>query len=146
MKSHVRRLILILAVFTTLAMGCSAPLAAEDNPQIGDVAALLAELGPDVSVSEVAQLYGTGDVVVIDVREVDEYAGGHIPGAILMPLGTVPQRSGEIPVDQPVIVVCRTDNRSAQAVQWLRQQGFTNVHRMFGGMVAWEAAGNEIEQ
>jgi rhodanese-related sulfurtransferase len=52
----------------------------------------------------------------------------------------------EIPTDKTVIVTCRTGNRSGQAVDFLRQNGFENVHNMQGGIVAWEQAGYEVSR
>jgi phage shock protein E len=57
----------------------------------------------------------------------------------------VPARLEEIPTDQQVIVTCRTGNRSGQVTDFLRQNGFDNVHNMEGGIVAWEAAGLPVE-
>ncbi|RIK17164.1 MAG: rhodanese-like domain-containing protein, partial [Anaerolineae bacterium] len=81
-----------------------------------------------------------------DVREPDEYAAGHIPGITLIPMGEVAERLSEIPTDKEVIVTCRSGNRSGQIVDFLRSQGFTNVHNMEGGIVAWEEAGYPVEQ
>jgi rhodanese-related sulfurtransferase len=58
----------------------------------------------------------------------------------------VANRLAEIPTDKEVIVTCRSGNRSAQITDFLRQQGFDNVHNMDGGILAWEAAGYDIEQ
>jgi rhodanese-related sulfurtransferase len=83
---------------------------------------------------------------VLDVREPGEYAAGHIPGALLIPLGELPDRLHEVPEEGPVVVVCRSGNRSGQALRFLRQQGFDNVHNMLGGMLAWQRAGYEVEK
>ena len=99
-----------------------------------------------VDAATVAQVKERDDVFVIDVREQWEYDEKHIPGVTLIPLGTVPDRLSEIPTDKTVILTCRSGNRSGQAADFLRQQGFTNVHNMEGGIIAWEAAGFEVEQ
>ncbi|MCB9139141.1 MAG: rhodanese-like domain-containing protein [Caldilineaceae bacterium] len=84
-------------------------------------------------------------VVVLDVREQWEYDEGHIPGVVLIPMNEVPARLSEIPTDGTVIVTCRSGNRSGQVTSFLRDQGYTNVHNMQGGIVAWEAAGLPVE-
>jgi rhodanese-related sulfurtransferase len=79
------------------------------------------------------------DVQIVDVRERDEYVGnlGHIDGARLIPLGELKARASEIDKSRPIIAVCRSGARSAQAVQMLEQQGFTNVANLAGGMIRW---------
>ncbi len=102
-------------------------------------------LDPDVTVQTVADVKDRDDVLVLDVREDWEYNEKHIPGVLWMPMNTVPNRLSEIPKDKEVIVTCRSGNRSGQVVDFLREQGFTNVHNMTGGIVAWESAGLPVE-
>ena len=94
---------------------------------------------PQVEVDELADLQAQG-APLIDVREQDEYETVHVPGAVLMPLGEVMARVGEIPRDQPVYVICATGNRSAKAVQWYRSQGI-DAHNVAGGTKAWVESG-----
>ena len=103
-------------------------------------------LDPSIDVRTAHAAHGSPNVFMLDVREPDEYDAGHIPGITLIPMGEIPGRLSEIPTDMPVIVTCRTGNRSGQVVDFLREQGFTNVHNMDGGIVAWEEAGYEVEQ
>jgi rhodanese-related sulfurtransferase len=81
--------------------------------------------------------------VVLDVREPDEWAAGHVDGALHVPLGTLPLRLDEVPADATVLVVCRSGGRSAQATMWLEQQGREAVN-LHGGMHAWAAAGRPM--
>ena len=78
------------------------------------------------------------DFVLLDVRTQEEYASGHIPGAICIPNETI--GSEEIPElpdkDQLILVYCRSGNRSKQASQKLAEQGYTNVVE-FGGINGW---------
>jgi rhodanese-related sulfurtransferase len=111
------------------------PVAQAEQPQ---------SLPVDLDIAAVEQLRLRDDVVVIDVREDFEFQEDHIPQAVLMPLGTIPNRLDDIPRDKLVIAVCRSGNRSNQATQFLRQQGFDNVHNMTGGMNAWSQAGYEV--
>ncbi len=138
---------LFLALILALA-GCGgqqaeAPAAQEPVAEAAGVEIESLPFNLDVEIVET--LRQRDDVLVLDVREDWEYNGGHIPEAKLVPLGQIPNRLDEIPRDKTVIAVCRSGNRSSQATNFLRQQGFENVHNMAGGMKAWSGAGYEIE-
>ena len=80
------------------------------------------------------------DLFVLDVREPGELeAGGHIIGAENRPWssGVLQTNYADLPTDRPLVVVCRSGGRSAQASRFLDDQGFANVHNMLGGMSAW---------
>jgi len=79
-------------------------------------------------------------LMVIDVREPWEFDQGHIEGARLIPLGTLPNGASSVPKDTPIVLVCRSGNRSGQAYQILKAQGYTNVLNMTGGMLQWAGA------
>ena len=81
---------------------------------------------------------------IIDVREPDEWAGGHIEGAHHIPMNDVPARLGEIDRDRPVVTVCRSGARSGQVAAYLAQAGFT-AHNMDGGMSTWQRQGLPID-
>jgi sulfur dioxygenase len=87
------------------------------------------------------------EVQVLDVREPAEFTGplGHIAGAILIPLGELAARAGELRHDRPIVTVCRAGSRSAQAVSILQQNGFTDVANLTGGMLRWRAGAHPIE-
>jgi rhodanese-related sulfurtransferase len=89
----------------------------------------------------------TAGVQIVDVREPDEYDGslGHIRGATLLPLGELSARSGELAHERPVVTVCRSGARSAQATILLQQAGFGNVANLAGGMLRWRAEGHPVE-
>ena len=76
---------------------------------------------------------------LLDVREPSEFQAGHIKGAVLIPLGTLPQRLNEIPKDKPVVVICRSGHRSVRATAFLMEQGYKNAENLTGGMIAWAA-------
>ena len=80
-------------------------------------------------------------VQIIDVREPSEFNGslGHVPGAILMPLGSVTARASELSKETPIVTVCRSGARSAQATVLLGKAGFTRVANLSGGMLRWRA-------
>ena len=102
-------------------------------------------LADTIDAATLEQIKSQPDVVVFDVREPDEYAEAHIPGVTLIPLGEVPDRVAEIPKDKTVILTCRSGNRSGQAATWLRSQGYSDVHNLQGGILAWQKAGLPTE-
>jgi rhodanese-related sulfurtransferase len=129
--------VILVAAIAVAACG-AAPAAAP--------AAQAQSLPPDIDVATAASLRGRSDVVMLDVRTPEEYAQGHIPGVVPIPLNQVPNRLAEIPKDKTVVVTCHSGNRSSQAAQLLRQRGYDNVHNMLGGIVAWEQAGYPVEK
>jgi glyoxylase-like metal-dependent hydrolase (beta-lactamase superfamily II)/rhodanese-related sulfurtransferase len=84
--------------------------------------------------------------VVVDVREPWEYRQGHVPGALLIPLGQLAMHLGELDVEQPVAVICATGNRSQSASALLGQKGFKTVCNVVGGTTLWMRSGLEIER
>ena len=77
---------------------------------------------PEIEVDELAARLDAG-AVLFDVREPDEYTEAHAPGAVLVPLATVPDAVEQFRLDGPVHVICRSGGRSARAVEFLRAQG-----------------------
>lgn len=88
-----------------------------------------------------------GDVQVVDVREADEFNGslGHVRGARLLPLGSLAARAGELSKERPIVTVCRSGARSAQATVLLARAGFDKVANLAGGMLRWRAQGYRVE-
>ena len=84
------------------------------------------------------RLLDAGKATAVDVREPDEFAVGHIPGAKLLPLGEVLSRAAEVLPDKnaPWLIYCRTGRRSADAVQKLDSLGYTNLYDL-GGILSW---------
>jgi rhodanese-related sulfurtransferase len=97
----------------------------------------------NVSVSDLAREL-PGGAYVLDVREPEEFVEGHVPGARLMPMATVPGRLPEIPRDRPVYVVCAVGGRSFAATRWLIAQG-VDARNVAGGTSEWAAAGLPLE-
>jgi rhodanese-related sulfurtransferase len=96
----------------------------------------------EISVVELAERLDAG-AVVVDVRQPDEYLGGHVPGAVLIPLNDVPERFGELPTDREVLVVCRSGGRSHVASEFLLANGVRAVN-VAGGTLAWIESGREV--
>lgn len=76
-------------------------------------------------------------VVIVDVREADEYASGHIPGAIAIPYGELPSRLTELNPDEELYIVCRSGNRSDMACKLLAEKGFSKQKNVLPGMMGW---------
>jgi sulfur dioxygenase len=87
------------------------------------------------------------DVQVVDVREPAEFNGplGHVRGARLMPLGSLMDKAGELTREKPIVTVCRSGARSAQATVLLGKAGFDKVANLSGGMLRWRAQRYGVE-
>lgn len=90
------------------------------------------------------RLTGKDALFVLDVRQPQEFAGGHIKGAKLIPLHELGKRMKEIPQDKEILVVCRSGSRSSMAARQLAGAGFKVVN-LRGGMTAWTHAGLPIK-
>ena len=88
------------------------------------------------------------DALVLDVREDKEFAAGHIPKAKHIPLGQLSSRLKEIDQfkSKPVLVTCRSGQRSARACGMLKKAGFETVYNQAGGIIAWERANLPVTQ
>jgi rhodanese-related sulfurtransferase len=83
------------------------------------------------------------DVVLVDVREPDEWTAGHAPDAVHIPLGQLVDRVAELPEGADLVMVCHGGGRSSRATAWLNQQGVA-ARNLTGGMVAYAAAGRPL--
>jgi rhodanese-related sulfurtransferase len=97
---------------------------------------------PEVDVDQFDRARTTA-AAVIDVRQPEEYDGGHVPGARLIPLSEVPGRLGEVPTDGEVLVICQTGARSARATDFFRRQGI-DARNVAGGTKAWIESGRPV--
>jgi rhodanese-related sulfurtransferase len=97
--------------------------------------------GPAVPEVSVAQL--PPDAALLDVRESDEWAAGHAPGATHLPMSELTGRMDELPDGDPLYVVCRSGGRSARVVAYLSGQGYPAVN-VEGGMQAWARQGRQV--
>jgi phage shock protein E len=119
--------ILAIAIHLLLALGLAtaAPSAARLPPAIGDKA--LAELLADEA----------SKILLLDVRTAEEYAEGHIPGAVLIPYDELAVNFKEPDKGRPIVVYCRSGRRSAIAADTLKHMGYVNVSD-FGGYTNWK--------
>ena len=98
-----------------------------------------------ISVAELKALKDSGTPYLLDVREVDEFADGRVPGAISIPMALIPLRVSELPRDEPIYVICEAGGRSAQSCMWLEEQGF-DVTNIVGGTGTWRMSGFDVEK
>ena len=92
-----------------------------------------------ITQEEAKDMMDAGDVVVLDVREQSEFDAGHIPGAVLLPVGTIAKDTAAAVIPEPdtvVLVYCRSGNRSKTASRALVKLGYTNIYE-FGGINDW---------
>ncbi|MDQ2682887.1 MAG: rhodanese-like domain-containing protein [Chloroflexota bacterium] len=104
------------------------------------------ETTPEVDVAETARVWEEQSAQLVDVREPREWAEGHMPGAVHIPLGDLIRRASELDKSRPVIAICRSGHRSLAATDALLDLGFSDVASMNGGMIAWAKAGKPIER
>ena len=92
-----------------------------------------------ITQEEAKEMMDTQEVIILDVREQDEYDSGHIPGAVLLPVGTIDETTAAEAIpekDSTVLVYCRSGNRSKTASAALADLGYTNIYE-FGGINTW---------
>jgi molybdopterin/thiamine biosynthesis adenylyltransferase/rhodanese-related sulfurtransferase/molybdopterin converting factor small subunit len=109
--------------------------------QVAEAAAKTAAAGAGAAAltsSELkAELDRGASVVIVDVREPQEYQINRIPGSILLPLGDLPKRYVELDPNATIVTQCKSGMRSAKAQEFLRSKGFTNVRNLTGGILGW---------
>ena len=101
-----------------------------------------------VDVAEAKEMLQDDGVVVIDVREPNEYQAGHVPSATLIPVNSVFARRDELPKDKKILFVCKMGSRSALAAEMAAAAGFPadQLYNLEGGTEAWVKAGEPVEQ
>ncbi|NPV68024.1 MAG: rhodanese-like domain-containing protein [Anaerolineae bacterium] len=124
-----------LLVLIAVAAGCGSAA-----PQSADLPRLISPQ------DAAARLAADEHTVLLDVRTPEEWANdGRSPDAILIPLQELEVRVNELNKNDTIIVICRSGNRSQPAAEFLRQQGFSRVTEVEGGMRAWASQGLPIE-
>lgn len=131
--NRIRRLFLTAPVVALMLGACG------NGPQANNTEG---ELPMNISVNDLAaRLESDKALMVLDVRSPEEYTqDGHVPGSVLIPLPELAMRLNEVPKDRPIACFCRSGNRSQVACDMLRQQGYTNVTNVLGGIGAWRGA------
>jgi rhodanese-related sulfurtransferase len=109
------------------------------------VFSFLRRLGsPQIDVAELDLRLQQGTVRVLDVREESEFRGGHLPGAINIPVKKLPERVAKLKHDKPYAVICQSGSRSRSATDYLVDQGFEGAVSVTGGTGAWARSGRPI--
>ena len=121
-----------------IVLGLAASAALAEDPE--------STKAPSISAAELHALGESGEApVVIDVRTSDEYASGHIPGAINIPFDQIAQRIAEIETPQGVALYCMVGPRARKGESALLAAGYKKVLHLEGGLAAWQAAGLPVE-
>jgi hydroxyacylglutathione hydrolase len=100
---------------------------------------------PQLDPTALHRVAGKNGLQVVDVRSPEEWSGGHLPGAIHIPLAQLPDRIRELDGSAPIVLHCRGGGRSSIATSFLQSQGVADVSNLAGGFDAWVAQGLEVE-
>ncbi|CAN1210352.1 Rhodanese-related sulfurtransferase [Tumidithrix helvetica PCC 7403] len=98
------------------------------------------------SIEDLKNIIKSDNALLIDVRQPSEYASGHIPNAMNIPLQTLTANLDKIPQNQPIVLYCTTGYRSAMGVMTLQMLGHTNVRAFPPSIQGWKAAGEPLEK
>ncbi len=125
---------------------CGRPVHGQEPPPAPSWAPLTFTFAGIWEIAPAALEEHTGEAQIVDVREPAEFTGplGHIARAQLVPLGELPARMDTLARDRPLVTVCRSGARSAQAAVLLGKAGFTNVANLAGGMLRWRGEGHPV--
>ena len=135
-----------LTALALVAVFLASSACAANPPAAAEPAADSAtNVNTQISPAEYQSQLGVGaDHILLDVRTPEEFASGHIPGAINIAVDQLPQRLSEVPQDRPVVVYCRSGSRSGQAAQILDRAGYAQIYDL-GGIVTWAQQGFPVQ-
>ena len=141
-----RYLVLALIVTATvLSIGaCSSAQPAATAAQPAAVAMAEPKVNTKIAPADYQAQFGAAEHVLIDVRTPEEFASGHIADAVNIPVDQLASRLSEVPQDKPVVLYCRSGNRSGQAAQILDRAGYTQIYDL-GGIVTWAQQGFPVQ-
>ena len=125
----IRRIFIILLIMTIIFTGCNNM----DNNQTSNEVTY-----KRINAKQAKEFMESEDVIILDVRTLEEYNAGHIENAVLLPVTDISNKGEEIlsNKDSKILVYCRSGNRSATASKQLIKMGYTNVYD-FGGILSW---------
>jgi rhodanese-related sulfurtransferase len=132
-----------LALIAVAVLSVSALPALAHGPEEG-IDAFLTQLPKDFDTvlgkTVQAKLDAGESLLVLDVREAEEFKAGHIEGAVNVPIRSLMQNTSQLPKDKaaPIVVVCKSGIRAAYGTMALKLMGYSNVKDLQGGMLAWE--------
>jgi rhodanese-related sulfurtransferase len=139
-------LTLVIAGLVFAVSGCAGSTAATlSRPAQAAAAQAPARINAKITPADYQAQFGAGaEHLLLDVRTPEEFAGGHIPGAVNISVEQLAQRLNEVPQDKPVVLYCRSGNRSNQAAQILDRAGYPQIYDL-GGIGAWAQQGYPVE-
>lgn len=134
MKKTVYILITLFLVFLIGCQKAETPVKTDEPQPSGSVSGTYTS----ISQKEAKSMIDSEDVIILDVREQSEYDEGHLPNAVLIPLGTIEKNAESILTDKQakILVYCRSGNRSKQGSEILVRLGYTNIYEI-GGINTW---------
>ncbi len=102
----------------------------------------------EIDTASAVQLINRQNAVILDVREPNEFAEGHLLNAKLIPLKKLAERVGELEKyrNKPILVVCRSGQRAGTGTSFLNKAGFTQTYSLSGGIIAWQKANLPLEK
>jgi phage shock protein E len=132
-------------IFFGLVGLLAACLAMAETPQVAPATpvAQLAQLTPDALLT--MQADKKASLLLLDVRTPEEFAAGHIPGAVNIPYDQVAAHLEEIPKGEEVVLYCHSGRRAGLAAETLTAHGYTKLAHLTGDMQGWQAAGRPVE-
>lgn len=154
MRKFVKTFVLILVLCGVMGTGFQAPVQAVSTPYDWVLSETVSQFLDDIprdyyTIMEIPDLKRKAEqenALLIDVRQPSEYASGHIPQAINIPLRTLPENLDKIPQNRPVILYCTTGYRTGIGVMTLRLLGYSNISAFPPSIQGWKAAGEALEQ
>ena len=141
-----RQLVLVLVSMSLMLAlgGCASGAQSTDNAA-QPAAVAQARINTMIAPADYQARFGAGaDHLLLDVRTPEEFNSGHIAGAVNISIDELAQRLNEVPQDKPVVLYCRSGNRSNQAAQILDRAGYTEIYDL-GGIVNWAQQGYPVE-
>ena len=136
--------VVIVVMGISALAGCTAPGAGQvAAPATADA---VQAVNQKITPADYQQKFGEGSAAhtLVDVRTPEEFAGGHIAGSANINVEELSQRLSEVPKDKPVVLYCRSGNRSAKAAQILAEAGYTEVYDL-GGIQTWTEQGYPVQ-
>ena len=144
---QIRRYLGLAIVVTGLIVGLGACSSGSSDPAANAgsaVAGAPERVNARIAPADYEGKFGSSDHVLLDVRTPEEFASGHIPGAVNISVESLAQRLGEVPQDKPVVVYCHSGSRSNQAAQILEKAGYSQIYDL-GGIVTWMQQGYPVQ-
>lgn len=134
------KILMLFALILSASVFSACQSAAQTEPAKSESAEI-----KQISVTQAKPLVENPNVQFIDVRTVEEYAGGHAPKAVNYPLDDIEKSLAKLDKEKPVYLICETGRRSQKAAEILQKNDFKEIYNIEGGTSAWRKAGFETE-